>query len=84
MYGVSLPDYSIQKLEINPIRNIARKNSLNSFSGRQAGAANTQGPLWRSGGNERDPWRESAECETTQGKAVLTLRLSVQVGFHRL
>lgn len=87
MCGVSLPDYSIQKLEIHPIRSIARKNSLNGLSGRQAGAVNTRRTLWRSGGNEGDPqrpqWR-SAECEVTKGKATLALRLSVLVGCLRL
>ena len=82
MYGVSLPDYSIQKLEIHPIRSIARKNSLGGLSGRQAGAVNTQGALQRSGGNEGDPqrpqWRH-AECEVTKAKATLALRLSVLV-----
>lgn len=87
MCGVSLPDYSIQKLEIHPIRSITRKNSLNGLSGRQAGAVNTWRTLWRSGGNEGDPqrlqWR-SAECEVTNGKATLALRLSVLVGCLRL
>lgn len=87
MYGVSLPDYSIHKLEIHPIRSIARKNSLDGLSGRQAGTVNTQGALRRSGENEGDlqrpQWRR-AECEVTKGKATLTLRLSMLVRCLRL